>query len=181
MENIKVYGINVDKFYTDDEKRLFYNLSKEEFIEEAEKQGLIWSLQGFEKDFNEVGINSDKIIIKILQTEIEEKEVIYKEIENVNDFFKNQVIKNIAHANIYAEITLENNTVAFVSCNSGLETPCIDEENHFCYIENAIDSKIIGVRIDVYELVFSLSNGKTLYFCYETGGEGLEILQKIEN
>ena len=67
MENIKVYGINVDKFYTDDEERLFSNLSEEEFIEEAEKQGLIWSLQGFEKDFNEVGIDSDKIIIKILQ------------------------------------------------------------------------------------------------------------------
>lgn len=67
MENIKVYGINIDIFYTEDEERLFSDLSKEEFIEEAEKQGLVWSLEGFEKGFNEGDINSDKIIIKILQ------------------------------------------------------------------------------------------------------------------
>lgn len=66
MENIKVYGINVDKFYTEDEERLFSDLSKEEFIEEAEKQGLVWSLEGFEKVFNEDEIDYN-IIIKILQ------------------------------------------------------------------------------------------------------------------
>lgn len=66
MENIKVYGINIDTFYTEDEKRLFSDLSKEEFIEEAEKQGLVWSLEGFEKSFNEDEINYN-IIIKILQ------------------------------------------------------------------------------------------------------------------
>ena len=66
MENIKVYGINVDIFYTENEERLFSDLSKEEFIEEAEKQGLVWSLEGFEKVFNEDEINYN-IIIKILQ------------------------------------------------------------------------------------------------------------------
>lgn len=66
MENIRVYGINVDIFYTENEERLFSDLSKEEFIEEAEKQGLVWSLEGFEKVFNEDEINYN-IIIKILQ------------------------------------------------------------------------------------------------------------------
>lgn len=69
MENIKVYGIDLDIFNDDyfDDERLFSDLSKEEFIEESERQGLVWSLEGFEKGFNEGDINSDKIIIKILQ------------------------------------------------------------------------------------------------------------------
>ena len=67
MENIKVYGINVDIFYTENEERLFSDLSKEEFIEEAEKQGLVWSLVGFEKVFNKDDIEYYNTIIKILQ------------------------------------------------------------------------------------------------------------------
>lgn len=67
MENIKVYGINVDIFYTENEERLFSDLSKEEFIEEAEKQGLVWSLEGFEKVFNKDDIEYYNTIIKILQ------------------------------------------------------------------------------------------------------------------
>jgi len=67
MENIRVYGINVDIFYTENEERLFSDLSKEEFIEEAEKQGLVWSLEGFEKVFNKDDIEYYNTIIKILQ------------------------------------------------------------------------------------------------------------------
>jgi hypothetical protein len=67
MENIRVYGINIDKFYTEDEERLHSDLSKEEFIEEAEKHGLVWSLEGFEKVFNDDDIEYFNTIIKILK------------------------------------------------------------------------------------------------------------------
>lgn len=64
MENIKVYGIDVDEEKCPDSPN---SLNNDAFIEEAERQGLVWSLEGFEKGFNEGDINSDKIIIKILQ------------------------------------------------------------------------------------------------------------------
>lgn len=68
MDNIKVYGVDVDIFYRDSSLvKLVDDLTNEEFIEEAEMQGLVWSLKGFEKACNESEININRINIKILQ------------------------------------------------------------------------------------------------------------------
>jgi hypothetical protein len=68
MEGIKVYGVDVDMFYNESSlDKLLDDLTNEEFVEEAEKQGLVWSLKGFEKACNESEININRINIKILQ------------------------------------------------------------------------------------------------------------------
>jgi hypothetical protein len=38
----------------------------ERFIEEAEAQGLVWSLAGFQLQFNSGELNQDNILIKII-------------------------------------------------------------------------------------------------------------------
>jgi len=61
-EQIRVYGVDVDLL--PDEYRISDN--PEEFIKEAEAQGLVWSLKGFELQTNNDKINFNNIFIKII-------------------------------------------------------------------------------------------------------------------
>ena len=66
MENIKVYGIDTTK--RDRTKQWSPPfLGNNEFIEEAEKQGLVWSLKGFQDAFNKGEINSEYIYIRFIE------------------------------------------------------------------------------------------------------------------
>ena len=56
-KEIRVYGI----LYIDAS-----SLTDEEFISEAERQGLVWSLKGFEQTFNQRYISSDEMFIRII-------------------------------------------------------------------------------------------------------------------
>lgn len=56
-KEIRVYGI----LYIDAS-----SLTDEEFISEAERQGLVWSLKGFEQAFNQSYVSSDDMTIKII-------------------------------------------------------------------------------------------------------------------
>jgi hypothetical protein len=64
MENIKVYGIDINKLDDDISPN---SITDKEFIEIAENQGLIWSLKGFEKSFNDLEVNSDNIFIRFVK------------------------------------------------------------------------------------------------------------------
>ena len=68
MDNIKVYGVDVDIFYKEySHHKLIDNLTNEEFIEESEKQGLVWSLKGFQDAFNYAEIDNEYIYIRIIE------------------------------------------------------------------------------------------------------------------
>lgn len=60
----RVYVVNVDEMETGD--KLYHELTDEEFIEQSEKQGTVYTLQGFATAFNEEEINSSTQVIRIL-------------------------------------------------------------------------------------------------------------------
>lgn len=59
---IRVYGVDVNEAPDD----ALESGNTERFIEEAEAQGLIWSLEGFQHQFNSGELNQDNILIKII-------------------------------------------------------------------------------------------------------------------
>ena len=54
---IKVYAINISDLDID-----VLSLTDDQFIEEAEQQGLVWSLKGFESAFNSEEVSSQWFI-----------------------------------------------------------------------------------------------------------------------
>lgn len=62
-EQIRVYGIDLDVL--PEQHPLIWD-SNENFINEAEAQGLVWSLKGFELQANNDQINFNNIFIKII-------------------------------------------------------------------------------------------------------------------
>lgn len=64
----RVYGINLDfVLYKEDYKKIVdFELSDWEFIEIAEKHGLVWSLKGFEHDYN-INDIKEQVIIRFIQ------------------------------------------------------------------------------------------------------------------
>ena len=61
MEEIRVYGIDVSNI----ELENLGNVSDEQWIDIAEENGLVWSLQGFAEQFNDMNINSNNVLIRI--------------------------------------------------------------------------------------------------------------------
>jgi hypothetical protein len=61
-QQIRVYGVDLDVL--PDQHSIWD--SSEEFIKEAEAQGLVWSLKGFELQANNDQINFNNIFIKII-------------------------------------------------------------------------------------------------------------------
>lgn len=59
----RVYGINIEKVDETNIKKL----SDEEFMEMAESQGNVWSLKGFEADFNEDYLNQNNSFIRFYE------------------------------------------------------------------------------------------------------------------
>lgn len=60
MKEIKVYGIDVSDIDID-----VLSFNDEQFMDEAEQQGLVWSLKGFEGAFNNEEIPYD-VFIRII-------------------------------------------------------------------------------------------------------------------
>lgn len=58
----KIYGINIDEF---DSPMHPTNLSNKDFIEESERQGLIWNKKDFEESFNDDS-TINNLIIRII-------------------------------------------------------------------------------------------------------------------
>ncbi len=62
-DRIRVYAIDLNQVPDD---MITSELSDQEFMDEAEAQGNVWSLQGFEKDFNKDNISSANMFIRIV-------------------------------------------------------------------------------------------------------------------
>ena len=58
----RIYGIDSSELIQGGNPKQF---NDEEFMDEAEKQGNVWTLQGFEKAFNNQDV-SDQLIIRII-------------------------------------------------------------------------------------------------------------------
>ena len=58
----KVYGIELDEIGKTNVRKL----SDEEFMELAESQGNVWSLKGFEADFNNDYLNQNNLFIRFV-------------------------------------------------------------------------------------------------------------------
>ena len=61
MKETRIYLVNVEKTHYDVTK-----MNNEDFMTEAERQGSVYSLKRFEKDFNEEVVNSYTDIIRII-------------------------------------------------------------------------------------------------------------------
>lgn len=62
MENIRVYGINID----DTELENINEISNDQWQDIAEDSGLVWTLSGFAHQFNEQMINTESILIRFI-------------------------------------------------------------------------------------------------------------------
>lgn len=62
MEQIRVYGINID----DIELENINDLTDESWKTLAESFGLVWSLSGFQNQFNDDLIDSNSIFIRFI-------------------------------------------------------------------------------------------------------------------
>lgn len=73
MKELRVYVINIED--VDFERQMPVNttveeLSDEDFIEIAEEQGLVYTLNGFTQAFNNENINSSTDIIRFIEVEV---------------------------------------------------------------------------------------------------------------
>ena len=73
MKELRVYVINIED--VDFERQMPVNttveeLSDKDFIEIAEEQGLVYTLNGFTQAFNNENINSSTDIIRFIEVEV---------------------------------------------------------------------------------------------------------------
>lgn len=64
MAEIKVYGININEVEKDIS---IASISDKDFVKISEQQGLIWSLTGFQNDFNDDEINQSNLFIRFIE------------------------------------------------------------------------------------------------------------------
>jgi hypothetical protein len=62
MEDIRVYGINID----DTEFEDINEISNDRWQDIAEESGLVWTLSVFADQFNESRINTESILIRFI-------------------------------------------------------------------------------------------------------------------
>jgi len=62
MEDIRVYGINID----DTEFEDINEISNDQWQDIAEECGLVWTLSVFAEQFNESRINTESILIRFI-------------------------------------------------------------------------------------------------------------------
>jgi hypothetical protein len=65
IDDIRVYAVNIYSYDIIGEINLL-ECSDEHFISLAEQMGLVWTLKGFQKDFNDDNIIAQALFIRIL-------------------------------------------------------------------------------------------------------------------
>ena len=63
MSTLRIYGINLNET---DETVPF---TKEEFMQLAEEQGYVWTIEGFEDEFNSGFMDTENLVIKFIELE----------------------------------------------------------------------------------------------------------------
>lgn len=69
MREIRVYVVDLGEYQGD---KNVYSLGNLEFMQEAERQGNVYSLRGFENDYNYDFINTSNSIIRFVEVECKE-------------------------------------------------------------------------------------------------------------
>lgn len=69
MKEIRVYVVDFSKYQGEEN---VYNMNNIKFMQEAERQGNVYSLKGFENDYNYDFINTTNSVIRFVEVECKE-------------------------------------------------------------------------------------------------------------
>ena len=74
MKELRVYVINLEgiteDFYDEMQIDMLDDLDNDSFIETAEKQGGVYTIQGFQSAFNEEEVNTAVDVIRFIEVEV---------------------------------------------------------------------------------------------------------------
>ena len=66
-KEIRVYAIDIDSISKELDGKRMKDITKEEFMAESEKQGLVYTLEKFEQAFNQEEISTNYMFIRIYE------------------------------------------------------------------------------------------------------------------
>ena len=69
-KELRVYVINTHDERVEDMEKGFSDLTDEEFMFEAEEQGRVYTIEGFQRAFNESEVNTEIDLIRFIEVEI---------------------------------------------------------------------------------------------------------------
>ena len=64
-KEIRVYAIDIDSISKELDGKRMKDITKEEFMAESEKQGLVYTLEKFEQAFNQEEVSTNYMFIRI--------------------------------------------------------------------------------------------------------------------
>ena len=66
-KEIRVYAIDIDSLSKELDGKRMKDITKEEFMAESEKQGLVYTLEKFEQAFNQEEVSTSYMFIRIYE------------------------------------------------------------------------------------------------------------------
>lgn len=66
-KEIRVYAIDIDSISKELDGKRMKDITKEEFMAESEKQGLVYTLEKFEQAFNQEEVSTSYMFIRIYE------------------------------------------------------------------------------------------------------------------
>lgn len=66
-KEIRVYAIDIDSISKELDGKHIKDITKEEFMAESEKQGLVYTLEKFEQAFNQEEVSTSYMFIRIYE------------------------------------------------------------------------------------------------------------------
>lgn len=66
-KEIRVYAIDIDSISKELDGKRMKDITKEEFMTESEKQGLVYTLEKFEQAFNQEEVSTSYMFIRIYE------------------------------------------------------------------------------------------------------------------
>lgn len=66
-KEIRVYAIDIDSISKELDGKRMKDITKEEFMAESEKQGLVYTLKKFEQAFNQEEVSTNYMFIRIYE------------------------------------------------------------------------------------------------------------------
>ena len=68
-KEIRVYAIDIDSISKELDGKRMKDITKEEFMAESEKQGLVYTLEKFEQAFNQEEVSTNYMFIRIYEVQ----------------------------------------------------------------------------------------------------------------
>ena len=68
-KEIRVYAIDIDSISKELDGKRIKDITKEEFMAESEKQGLVYTLEKFEQAFNQEEVSTSYMFIRIYEVQ----------------------------------------------------------------------------------------------------------------